>query len=342
VTATAPGRVNLIGEHTDYNGGLALACAIDRRATVTAEASQDNCIEAHAIDFDAVDRFELDNPEPADGWQAFVRGAVSELSQAGYRLVPARLSITADVPQRAGLSSSAAIAIAVSLALLCLAGYPAYDRYKLARLCSCVENRWVGAQTGLLDQLAALFAREGEAVLIDFESEAVTPVPLTLDGWQLAYASSNTTRSNQHSSYNQRRAECDTARRKLGCQTLTQASQAGLLDLQRPLDRRVRHVITENARVRQTVEALRRGDLQAVSQLLNASHASLRDDFEASTPEVEATVTWLIQHGALGARMVGGGFGGSVLALFPPQSELPPACAPVVSGPPARCNGASG
>lgn len=338
VTATAPGRVNLIGEHTDYNGGLAIACAIDRHATVTAELRQDSRIEAHALDFDSVDRFELASAEPADGWRAFVRGAVSELSRAGYALAPATLTITADVPQRAGLSSSAAICVAVSLALLGVAGYPSPDRHELARLCSWVENKWVGAQTGLLDQLTVLCARQDEAILIDFESEAVTAIPLLLGGWQLAYASSNSTRSNQQSAYNQRRSECATACQKLGYRTLTQAEQADLSNLDSPLDRRVRHVITENHRVSQTADAMRRGDPATVAKLVNASHASLRDDFEASTPDVEATVASLIEDGASGARMIGGGFGGSVLALFPPQNELPAGCVPVVSGPPARCD----
>ncbi len=173
VRARGPGRVNLIGEHTDYNAGLALPFAIDRGVTVTAEPLDGDRIEAHALDLGESDEFALAAPERATGWRAFVRGAVAELQAAGHELRPVRLTIESDLEQGAGLSSSAALETALCLALL---GEEPADRVELAKLCSRVENDWVGAETGLLDQLAALFSDPGHAVRIDFDSLEIEPV----------------------------------------------------------------------------------------------------------------------------------------------------------------------
>jgi galactokinase len=331
VRARGPGRVNLIGEHTDYNDGLALPFAIDRGVTVTAEPLSGDRVQAHAVDLGAEDEFALAAPEPAKGWRAFVRGAVAELQAAGHELRPVRLTIESDLTRGVGLSSSAALETALCLALL---GEEPTDRVELAKLCSRVENDWVGAHTGLLDQLASLCSEPGHAVRIDFATLDVEPVPLELNGWTLVTLDSGAVHSIAYSGYNERRRECREACAALGIKTLREATDIeGLPEL---LHSRARHVITENARVDATVAALRAGDLEQVGCLLDASHASLRDDYAASVPEVEATVKRLKAAGAAGARMVGGGFGGAVLALLPPGVAVPDGALGVAPGPPAR------
>jgi galactokinase len=328
VTARGPGRVNLIGEHTDYNDGLALPFAIDRGVTVTATPIDGDRIEAHAKDLGETDAFAVADPGRATGWRAFVRGTVAELRAAGHDIGATRLEIEGDLPHGAGLSSSAALEAALCLALA------DGDRLELAKLCSRVENHWVGAETGLLDQLASLCGEAGHAIRIDFRTLEISPVPLDLGGWTLVTLDSGATHTHAAGGYNERRAECRAACERLGIASLRDAT--GTTGLPEPLGRRVRHVLSENERVDRTVEALAAGDLERVGALLDASHASLRDDYEASVPEVERTVERLKDAGAKGARMVGGGFGGSVLALFAPGTEPPAAALPVVPGPPAR------
>jgi galactokinase len=320
--------VNLIGEHTDYNAGLALPFAIDRGVTVTAEPLAGTRFEAHALDLGESDEFET--PERIDGWRAFVRGAVAELRAAGHDVRPARLTIESDLEQGAGLSSSAALETALCLALL---GEEPPDRVELAKLCSRVENDWVGAETGLLDQLASLCSQPGHAVRIDFASLEIEPVPLDLSGWTLVTLDSGAVHTHAGSGYNERRRECREACAALGIDTLREATDIDVLP--EPLRSRARHVVTENRRVEATIAALRAGDLEEVGRLLDASHASLRDDYAASVPEVERTVERLKEVGAAGARMVGGGFGGAVLALLPPGVPVPDGALTVVPGPPA-------
>ena len=240
------------------------------------------------------------------------------------------------MPRGAGLSSSAALETSLCLALLGVAGAEEPDRLELAKLCSRVENDWVGAETGLLDQIASLLGEEGHALRIDFATLALEPVPFDLRGRQLVTVDSGAAHDHAASGYNERRAECEAAARELGVEHLSAADPAAAEGLADPGRRRARHVLSENARVDATVEALRDGDLDAVGRLLDASHASLRDDYEASVPEVEATVERLKAAGASGARMMGGGFGGAVLALFPPGAALPDGATVVLPGPPAR------
>jgi galactokinase len=337
VVAFAPGRVNLIGEHTDYNGGLALPFAISRGVTVTATAIAGEHVEAVARDGREEDRFALADPgRGAEGWRAFVRGAVGELGAAGCVLRPARLEIAGDLPEGSGLSSSAALEVALCLALLGVAGEPEPDRVELAKLCSTIENEWVGAQTGLLDQLASLLARDGHALRIDFRTLDVEHVPLDLRGWRLACMDSGEAHRHAGGGYNQRRAESTAAAERLSVHWLSDASDDMVRGLPEPLDRRARHVRSENARVDATVAALRAGDLARVGELLDASHASLRDLYDSSTPAVERTVRQVTDAGAAGARMVGGGFGGQVLALFGPGTDVPAGALEVTPGPGAR------
>jgi galactokinase len=326
--------VNLIGEHTDYNDGLALPFAIERGVTVTAEPADGTVVEVRALDLGEEDAFALARPERASGWRAFARGMVAELRAAGYELRPARLTVEGDLDQGAGLSSSAALEAALALALLAVAGEePPADRRELARLCSRVENDWVGAETGLLDQLAALCGEPGHAVRIDFATLTIDPVPLELGDWTLVTLDSGAAHSHADSGYNDRRRECREAAAQLGVVSLREATSADRLP--EPLAARVRHVVSENLRVDAMVAALIAGDLEAAALLLDASHASLRDDYAVSVPEIERTVTRLKEAGAAGARMVGGGFGGAVLALLPPGVAVPAGALPVTPGPPA-------
>jgi galactokinase len=328
VRAFGPGRVNLIGEHTDYNDGLALPFAISAGVTVMATARSDDRFEVVASDLDARDTFALAGPRRVRGWRAFARGAVAELGEAGFRLRGARLEISGTVPRGSGLSSSAALEVGLTLGLLALSGIEIPDRLELARICSRIENEWVGARTGLLDQIASLCGQPGRALRVDFRSLEVEPVPLELDGYTLVTLDSGQRHANAgpgesgasdaEPGYNQRRDECARARDLLGVASLREATAEMAVRLPPPLDRRVRHVITENARVEETVAALAAGDLAHVGELLDRSHASLRDDYEVSVPAVEETVQRLLDAGAIGARIVGGGFGGHVLGLLPP------------------------
>ena len=336
VRAFAPGRVNLIGEHTDYNDGLCLPFAIAAGVAVTVEAGDDAVLTARALDLGEEDAFGVAEPAPAAGWRAFVRGTAAELARAGHPPRGGTLTIAGNVPRGGGLSSSAALGVALALALLAHAGRPAPGRRELARLCSRVENDWVGARSGLLDQLAALFGREDHAVRLDLRSLDVAPVPLRLGGWRLVTVDSGVRRDHAASGYNERRAECEAACRMLGVGSLRDVDAAGAAGLPAPLDRRARHVLEENERVERAVAALGRGDLPELGRLLDASHASLRDLYEVSVPAVEDALARLKAAGAAGARVVGGGFGGSVLALFEPGAAPPAGALEVTPGPGAR------
>jgi galactokinase len=342
--AFGPGRVNLIGEHTDYNGGLALPFAIERGVSVTAAPAADGTVRVRATDLGEEDAFDAAAParDGADGWRAFPRGVVAELAALGVPLPGgAALTIESDLPIGAGLSSSAALSAALALAVLGLARAEVPDPLALARLCSRVEHEWTGAETGLLDQLAVLHGAEQTALRIDFATLAVEPVTLRLGGWTLAVLDSGAPHANAGSAsgYTARRAECRAAAAALGIEHLAHADPAAAARLPEPLRRRARHVLTEDARVEATLTALDAGDLRAVGALLAASHASLRDDYEASVPAVEAAVGRMLAAGAAGARMVGGGFGGAVLGLFPPDAAPPAGAVPVAPAAGARLLG---
>jgi galactokinase len=333
--------VNLIGEHTDYNGGLALPFAIAEGVTVRARPSRGPTVDVVALDIEGEDSFSLTAPSPVRGWRAFARGAVAELQAAGSRLSGARLEVTGTVPRGSGLSSSAALEVALCLGLLAISDAPIPEPLALAQICSRIENEWVGARTGLLDQIASLCGERDRALRIDFRSLDVTTVPLDLGGYSLVTLDSgqkhaNAPRGAAEPGYNQRRAECAEACELLGVDSLREVTLEMAARLPAPLDDRARHVITENERVEQTIAALHAEDLNRVGELLNASHASLRDCFAVSTPAVEATVARLRDSGAIGARIVGGGFGGHVLGLFPPGAEPPAGAVRVRPGPGAR------
>jgi len=318
IRAFAPGRVNLIGEHTDYNEGLCLPFAIERGVTVTAELRDGGEIAAPRL--------------PAG--DPYLRGVVAELRAAGIEPPGCTLELGGDLPQGAGLASSAALCVGLALALCGVAGAGAPPTAELARLCSRVENDYAGAATGLLDQLAALLGEEGRAVRLDMRTLESEPVELDLGGHLLALLDSGARHEHAGSGYNERREECRRAARLLGVESLRDATDAA--GLPEPLGRRVRHVITENQRVDAAVAALRERNPEALGWLLDASHRSLRDDYEISVPEVERAVAACHEAGALGARIMGGGFGGAVLALFSPGAELPQGALRVRPGPGAR------
>jgi len=345
VAAFAPGRVNLIGEHTDYNGGLALPFAIAEGVTVRAYAQEGGSrsrptIEAHASDLGERDEFVPGDAAAAGGWRAFVRGAAAELARAGAPLRGARLEISGNVPRGAGLSSSAALEVALCLALIAIGGAQddgaALERMDIARLCARVENDWVGAHTGMLDQIASLYGAPATALCIDFAALTVDPVPLALGGWRLAILDSGDRHTHAGSGYNERRAECARACELLGIDSLRDADAESIARLPEPLRLRAEHVLGENERVLAAVAALSAGEPETLGRLLDASHASLRDLYEVSTPAVEAAVERLRRAGASGARMVGGGFGGSILGLFAGDVPIPAGGYEVRAGPGAH------
>ncbi len=322
VIAEAPGRVNLIGEHTDYNQGHVLPIAIDRTVAVAAAPRPDGVVRAFSLEFDETQEFEPPVSGPAaGGWREYVRGVAWALSGAGHPLHGADMAITGDVPIGAGLSSSAALEVAAAAALAAVSGLR-IEALELALLAQRAENDFVGVQCGAMDQLAAALGRRDHALLIDCRSLAVEPVPLGLDeaGAAVVAVDSGVRRALGEAPYNRRRQECAEAARRLGVPALRDvdaaALQAARAGLPEHLYRRARHVVSEEARVLAAVEALRTGDLEALGELLYESHRSLQDDFAVSCRELDLLVE-LAQRtpGVLGARLTGAGFGGCTVNL---------------------------
>ncbi|WP_230854808.1 galactokinase [Arthrobacter terrae] len=325
----APGRVNLIGEHTDYNEGFVLPFAIGHTAKVAIRLRADNTARLISSYGDeglvTVDLTRL-APSNMHGWTAYPLGVAWVLAQQGIRVPGFDLFLDSSVPNGAGLSSSAAIESAVALALNDLTG-AALTRQELVLVGQRAENEVVGAPTGILDQSASLLSSEGHAVFLDCRSRHVEQVPLDLTLAQLVVLAVDTRVSHAHATgdYAARRASCELGAEVLGVPTLRDVSvnelseAAGLLDDE--TFRRVRHIVTENDRVLSTVAVLAERGPAAIGPLLTASHLSMRDDFEISCPELDLAVETALANGALGARMTGGGFGGSAIALIPAASE---------------------
>ena len=314
ITATAPGRVNLIGEHTDYNGGFVLPVALPLRVRVDLQPRPDRLIRASSATVDAGRRHEVRlDVERTGTWIDHVVGAgrVAGVDR-GYDV-----RISSDIPIGAGLGSSGALGVAMLRALRNAFGL-ALDDVAIAKLAQRSENEFVGASSGIMDQMAASLGAEGEALFIDCRSLASERIPLP-DELELVVVHSGVTHQHSSGAYNERRRECEEAARSLGVSRLRDVTTADLprVDaLPEPLARRARHVVTEDARVLEAVGALRARDLPRLGELLDASHRSLRDDYEVSTPEVDLLVELVReQEGVLGARITGGGFGGSVVAI---------------------------
>jgi galactokinase len=325
----APGRVNLIGEHTDYNQGFVLPFAIDRTARVAVRARRDRTariISTQGTEGQTTADLDRLFPDNLEGWSAYPLGVVWALQQAGVAVPGFDLYLDSSVPTGAGLSSSAAIECAVALALDELTG-AGLSRNELVLVGQRAENEVVGAPTGILDQSAALLATEGHAVFLDCRSQQSELVPLDLAADSLVVLVVDTKVSHAHATggYAARRASCELGAEVAGVEALRDLAMADLEEVCGLLDdetfRRVRHIVTENDRVLETVQLLRSEGPTAVGRLLDASHDSMRDDFEISCPELDLAVDTARAGGALGARMTGGGFGGSAIALLPAAAE---------------------
>ena len=325
---SAPGRVNLIGEHTDYNEGFVLPFAIDRRTLVAAGAREDAVLRVASTFSDQaieIPLAELDTARGRAGWADYPLGVAWALGRSGADLaaVPGvDLVIDSNVPIGAGLSSSAAIECAVALALddLWRLGL---SRPALARVGQLAENEFVGAPTGIMDQSASLLGRPDAAVFLDCRSldAEIVPLGFAAAGLALVVIDTGVTHAHATGGYRERRASCEAGAAALGVRSLRDLTGDDLPRARAELDdvtfRRVRHVVTENQRVLDVVRTLREDGPTAIGALLDASHASMRDDFEISVPELDLAVETALENGALGARMTGGGFGGAAIALTP-------------------------
>jgi galactokinase len=325
VTYRAPGRVNLIGEHTDYNDGFVMPVAIDRSTTVTIAPRADRTLIVRSAHYPDARTIDLDRPGggPESSWSDYVRGVAAVLERRGFRLRGAELSIASDVPIGAGLSSSAALEVAVGYGLLDTAGYT-IDRTALARACQDAEHEFAGTRCGLMDQFIACHGRAGHALMLDTRSldAAWLPIP---DGVAVIVCNTMTKHALATDGYNERRADCEAGVRGLAIRMprIRALRDVTLDDLEANQDalpdriyRRCRHVVTENARVEAAAAALAAGDLDAFGGLMRASHESLRDDFETSTRELDLLVDAAMDaEGTIGARMTGGGFGGCTVNL---------------------------
>jgi galactokinase len=320
----APGRVNLIGEHTDYNDGYVMPLAIDRDTVVAAALNASGAMTSIAADLnDAQDWTSLKatiEPATAD-WANYVRGTARALADAGAQWPGIDLAIAGNVPLGSGLSSSASLEMAVGLALADLSGLP-IDRARLAELGQWAEHHFAGCLCGIMDQLISAKGIAGHALLIDCRTLDTAPVPIPADA-RIIIAHSGVRHSHAGGEYNDRRAQCEAAAAHYGVAALRdldaaelQARRGSLADL--PF-RRARHVVTENARTIAAAAALREGDLSLVGALMAASHASMRDDFEITVPAIDQLVAIMDAQlqGEGGVRMTGGGFGGCVIALAP-------------------------
>jgi len=309
----APGRVNLIGEHTDYSGGLVLPVAIQHGIRLAARRREDDIVlesEGHG----RAETVPADGGGPrAWGWARYAQAVAAELADAGRPAVGLTGTISSDLPPGAGLSSSAALEVALALALCAVAGFE-LQPLDLALLCQRAELRAVDVPCGILDQAACLLGSDEHAILLDCDSleHRLIHVPA---GAGLLIVDSGVPRSLENTAYGERRSELEQALRLVGADRSTEVEADALARLDGVAKRRLRHVVTENERVRRFAAALESGDLAAAGVVLCESHVSLRDDYEVSIPELDELVELAMETGALGARLLGGGFGGSVLVL---------------------------
>lgn len=314
----APGRVNLIGEHTDYNEGFVLPMAIDRGVWIALRRRSDRRVSLHSLDLPEPLDFGLDEIERGTGWGEYAKGIAWSLQQAGHELGGWEGIVGGDVPIGAGLSSSAALELALCRAFACVAPWK-WDGTAMAKLARRAEGEWVGVQSGIMDQLVAAEGQGGCALFIDCRSLSTTPVALP-ESLRVVVLDTGTRRELASSAYNERVAECRAACERLGVETLRDLTrvrlEAGAAQLEETPLRRARHVVCENIRTLQAVQALQKGDLAALGRLVDESHASLRDDYEVSGAELDAMVEIArAREGCLGARMTGAGFGGCAIAL---------------------------
>ena len=333
----APGRANLMGEHTDYNEGVVLPFALSRGVTAMASVRDDGLLVLRSKQVpDEPVTVSLDSlaPRSVTGWAAYPAGAAWALRAAGYRVRGASIDVDSDLPVGAGVSSSAALECSVALALCSLSGLPV-PRRELAAIARHAENEFVGAPTGIIDQSASLLCQEGHALLLDCGTLETAQVPFrtVTAGVSALVIDTRVPHALVSGEYAARRAECERAARLLGVPALGAVTGLGRLDeIGDPvLRRRARHVVTDSARARAIAAALQvaagtpdKGETyRFVGELLVEGHVSLRDDFEVSWPEADTAVDVALAAGAYGAKVIGGGFGGSVLALMPLEHARP-------------------
>ena len=321
--AVAPGRVNVIGEHVDYNGGWVLPAAINRCLVMAVAPRDDDRVRLATADFEGVLEFdgkEL-NPGSAKDWSRYVRGVMAGLARAGHTVTGFDACVASTIPVGGGLSSSAALEAATALAGLALCG-AGMDRFALAKLCQKAEHDYAGVPCGIMDQAAVLCCEAGHLLLLDCESETFVQVPMPAGDWSLLIINSGVSHQLADGEYAKRRSACEQAARRLRVSSLRHVgmeeldSALALPGLTGEMQRCVRHVVTENARTQACVAALRAGDFPEAGRLLNASHASLRDDYRVSCVELDLiAATAQGEASVAGCRMTGGGFGGSCVAL---------------------------
>ncbi|MCC6126031.1 MAG: galactokinase [Pirellulales bacterium] len=316
----APGRVNLIGEHTDYNDGFVLPLAIDRAAWIALQPRNDRKIVVHSIDYEETGEFSLDGLAHAkEGWLEYLKGTAWSLADAGYELSGWEGVLAGDVPLGAGLSSSAALEMATARAFAAVGNLP-WDAPAMAKLGQRAENKWVGVNCGIMDQLISAAGKADHALLIDCRTLECAPVPLPA-GTAVVVLDTATRRGLVDSAYNERRSNCEDSAKFFKVKALRDVSVEQFQKMGDGLDpvarRRAMHVITENDRTEKAAEAMRRGDARTLGELMNQSHESLNRDFEVSSEALNAMVENARRHPAcFGARMTGAGFGGCAVALI--------------------------
>ena len=322
---SAPGRVNLIGEHTDYNDGFVMPFALPHTATAAVSRRTDGVLRLHSADVEGgVVELRLDDlaPESDRNWTAYPAGVVWALREAGHPVTGADIHLTSTVPSGAGLSSSEDLEVVVALALNDLYEL-GLQRWQLARLCQRAENVYVGAPTGIMDQTASACCESGHALFLDTRdlSQKQIPFDLAAEGMVLLVVDTQVKHSHSEGEYGKRRAGCERGAALLGVDALRDIpygeldAALGRLGDDEEAVRLVRHVVTEDERVEKVVALLESGETRAIGPVLVAGHASLRDDFRISCPELDLVVDTALASGALGARMTGGGFGGSAIVL---------------------------
>ncbi|MBI5951135.1 MAG: galactokinase [Chloroflexi bacterium] len=313
----APGRVNLIGEHTDYNDGFVLPMAIDRAVWMALTPRTDLTVRIRSLDLEVDSAFDLHSLTKGEGWIEYIKGVAFELQKDGYDLRGFNAVMTGDVPRGAGLSSSAAVELATARAFASASGFD-WDAAHMARVSQKAENQWVGVNCGIMDQMASAATREGYALFLDCRTLEYQHAPLP-ENTAVVILDTSTRRGLVDSAYNERRSQCEEAARWFGAKALRDVSVDDLKKgsgLSEVVMKRARHIVTENARVLEAVQMMKADNVKRLGDLFNASHASLRDDFEVTNEALNQIVECAQeQSSCYGARMTGAGFGGCAVAL---------------------------